>query len=96
MSKKKKLADILKEKLDFPLGCGGGESGIEIMGGKCVRVHGCSRILEYGDTLISVATAEGRLEISGSELYCTSYMSGAIEISGRITSVGFSEVPTCR
>ncbi len=96
MAKKKRFGDILREKLDFPVGCAPSESSVEIMGKKRVIVRGCRGINEYGENLISVDVHEGVLEISGRGLYCTAYMSGAIEISGKIDSVEFGEECRCR
>ncbi len=91
MRKKKKIRDIFCESLDFPSGLGGGESSVEIFSGKRVLIRGCMGILEYGESLISLRIKEGKLDIIGRGLYCSAYMSGVVEISGRVLSVGYGE-----
>lgn len=60
---------------------------VEIHGRTNVRVHGCKEILLYTVDKIKLKLSECVLEISGKELYCTSYGSGNIEIDGIIFSV---------
>lgn len=91
MAKKKRLRDLFKEELDFPVGLGKNESTVEIMGRCRVMVHGCTGIIEYGERLMSLKTGEGRVDIKGVGLYCTAYMAGAVEISGKIESLTYGE-----
>lgn len=91
MIKKKKLKELFKEKLDFPVGLGKDESCVEVMGKRRVMVYGCAGIIEYGESLMSLKIKEGRVDITGEGLYCTAYMAGAVEISGDIASVSYGE-----
>ena len=91
MRKKKRLRDIFCEGLDFPCGLGKNESSVEIIAKKCVLIRGCMGIIEYGDRLMSFRIKEGRLDVKGEGLYCTAYMAGAVEISGKVHSVSYEE-----
>ena len=91
MRKKKKLRDVFCEGLDFPCGLGKDESNVEIIAKKCVLIRGCMGIIEYGESLMSLKIKEGRLDVKGEGLYCTAYMSGTVEISGKVGSVSYEE-----
>jgi len=65
---------------------------VEIRGQRSVTVRGCGRILHYSEDRVCLALFDGRLEICGEDLVCTSYYPNAVGIEGCVFSVNFIKV----
>ena len=86
-SKKQRVSRLFAP--DIPIG---ESERIEITkrgGMRSILVEGIEGILLYGAEQMIFALKEGRLEIYGRELDCTTYVSGAIGITGDIRSLSF-------
>lgn len=65
----------------------GGSDLLTLAGRGDLTASGCRRILLYGKEKIRLLMDGYILEISGSELYCTSYFRGAVRVEGEIFSL---------
>ena len=62
---------------------------IEIRGQNKLLLQGCRRILKYGEEEMLLDLGKTRLRVSGERLWCTSFISGALGVGGRIRAVSF-------
>ena len=90
---KKRKREVLSRMFvsDIPIG---ERERIEITrrgGVRSILIEGIEGILLYGAEQMIFALKDGRLEIYGRELDCTTYISGAIGITGDILSLSFCE-----
>ncbi len=60
---------------------------LELHGLSELIVRGCGAILYYSETEIKLSMKKYVLKISGRELYCVSYLAGAVEIDGEIEAL---------
>lgn len=68
-----------------------GESLLEIRAARLLTLRGGGRILMYTPEQIEIALKRGRVLIVGESLVCLAYHADAIEIEGKIRSIGFEE-----
>lgn len=90
MKAKEKLGVRIKRAFDAEEVLGAPDD-IEIRGRGDLTVHGCVRILHYGEELIRLSLTEYILSVHGEELYCASFYRGAVRIVGRIDSLEFED-----
>lgn len=64
---------------------------VEIRGRERLILEGCRKILKYGEDEMLLDLGKTRLRVRGQRLWCTSFVSGALSVGGRITSVSFEE-----
>ena len=64
---------------------------VEIRGQNRLLLQGCRQILQYGEREMLLDLGKMRLRICGERLWCTSFVSGALGVSGHICSVSFEE-----
>ena len=64
---------------------------VEIRGQNRLLLQGCRQILQYGEREMLLDLGKTRLRICGERLWCTSFISGALGVSGHISSVHFEE-----
>lgn len=64
---------------------------IEIRGQNKLLLHGCRKILKYGESEMLLDLGKTRLHVCGERLWCTSFISGALGVGGHICSVSFEE-----
>ena len=64
---------------------------VEIRGQNRLLLQGCSQILQYGEREMLLDLGKTRLRVCGERLWCTSFISGALGVSGHISSVHFEE-----
>lgn len=60
---------------------------LELRGQNELTVRGCGAILYYSEREIKLSMKKYILKIFGEELYCVSYLAGAVQIDGRIDSL---------
>ena len=64
---------------------------IEIRGQNRLLLHGCRKILKYGEREMLLDLGKTRLRVCGQRLWCTSFISGALGVGGCIESVSFEK-----
>lgn len=64
---------------------------IEIRGQNKLLLHGCRKILKYGESEMLLDLGKTQLRVCGERLWCTSFISGALGVGGHIRSVSFTE-----
>ena len=64
---------------------------IEIRGRHKLLLHGCRKILKYGENEMLLDLGKTKLRVCGERLWCTSFVSGALGVGGHICSVSFTE-----
>ena len=64
---------------------------IEMRGQHKLLLHGCRKILKYGESEMLLDLGKMRLRVCGERLWCTSFISGALGVGGHIRSVSFVE-----
>ena len=64
---------------------------IELYGQNKLLLQGCRKILKYGEEEMLLDLGRMRLRVCGERLWCTSFISGALGVGGRICSVSFEE-----
>lgn len=67
---------------------------VEIRGQERLILEGCRKILKYGENEMLLDLGKTRLCVRGQRLWCTSFVSGALSVGGRISSVSFEEEGT--
>lgn len=64
---------------------------IELHGRERLLLQGCRKILKYGESEMLLDLGRGRLRVCGEQLWCSSFVSGALGVVGRISAVFFEE-----
>lgn len=64
---------------------------IEIRGQNRLLLQGCRKILLYSEREMLLDLGSTRLRVCGERLWCSSFLSGALGVSGSIRSVAFEE-----
>ena len=64
---------------------------VEIRGQNRLLLQGCRQILQYDEREMLLDLGKTRLRVCGERLWCTSFISGALGVSGHICSVHFEE-----
>lgn len=64
---------------------------IEIRGQNRLLLQGCRKILKYSEQEMLLDLGKTRLRILGERLWCTSFISGALGVSGYMTAVLFEK-----
>lgn len=64
---------------------------VVLHGRKTAVLYDCKRILRYERNEILLLCGRERLTITGQNLFCSSFSSGAVTVEGRIASLRFSE-----
>ena len=64
---------------------------LEIRGQNRLLLQGCRKILKYGENEMLLDLGKTRLRVCGERLWCSSFVSGALGVSGHIRSVSFEE-----
>ncbi len=90
MKEKEKLGKRLRRALEIDEVLGESDT-LELRGMEELTVHGCRRILHYGEEEIRLSMKKYILSIVGEGLYCASFYNGAVRVSGRIKSLEFDE-----
>ncbi len=93
-SEKISLWQRLERKLDIPSDLFNGIF-VEMRGRRCVIAHGCRNIALYTPQKVVISMAGCRLAVEGSNLYCSAYHKGVVNIDGVIVSVCFEEAEKC-
>lgn len=88
---KRRLSEIINQRLDIPPDVLPHESTIELRGRNCARICGCAKILIYTPTHIKLALCNSALSIVGKRLVCSSYNRSVIGVDGVIDSISFEE-----
>lgn len=88
MKKKENLKGKIRRALDIDdlVPC---EDRLEMDGTNELCVSRVGRILFYSEDEIKLALRSYDLKISGNRLYCVSYRSGAVRVSGEIRTLEF-------
>ena len=56
---------------------------------RSVLIEGVRGILLYGTEEMAFSTSDGRVELLGRDMECTNYVSGAVGITGEISTLAF-------
>ena len=92
MTKKRDLLGRLAAGLDIPREALPGGFLMTLSGQEELVVHGCRRILRYGQEEMALLLTEKCLCVRGKGLTCTAFGAGAVTVRGVIFSVCFEEV----
>lgn len=69
----------------------GGESRLELTGGRRLLIEEHRGILEYTDSVLRVLLRRGRISISGEALHLTALTMRELAVSGKITAIELEE-----
>lgn len=83
------VAAWLEQRFDVLPDTGG--IRIEILGRERLLLEGCRKILKYGEREMLLDLGRVRLRVCGEQLWCSSFVSGALGVGGQIRSVCFEE-----
>ena len=92
MQKKGEFLARFGAKLDIPREALPGGFGVMLSGQNELVVHGCKKILSYGEERIELAVAKLRLVIEGEGLLCSAFGGGAVTVVGKIVAIRLEEV----
>ncbi len=91
MRRKKELLAGLSRRLDIPREAFPFGFGLSLSGQETLKVHGCCRILTYGEDRICLSLGKRVLAIEGKGLLCTAFEAGSVTVEGYVCTLSFEE-----
>ena len=68
------------------------ESSIELTSNKEALIEGCSGIVEYNDTLVTVNCKNNTVTIEGADINLKTLASDVVEVTGQFKTISFNEL----